>query len=94
MINQSISRILSLQTCPFFRLGLQHSFLTANKFALYRTKAILALHANASLSARLARYNSHMPTARFLEAKSTSGNNLEWPDYPPPSSTQDLGGPI
>jgi hypothetical protein len=92
MINQSISRILLLQTCPLLRLGLQHSILTASKAALYRTKAILALHTNASLSARLARYNSHMATARFLDTKSASGNNLEWPKYPPPASSQDRGG--
>ena len=94
MINQSISHILLLQTCPFFRLGLQHSFLTASKAALYRTKAILALHANASLSVRLTRYNCHMATARFLKAKSATGKNLEWPESLPPSSSQDLGGPI
>jgi len=66
----------------------------ADEAAVYRRKAIRALRDNASVSVRLTRYNSHMATARFLEAKSASGNNLELPEYPPPASSQDLGGQI
>ena len=68
--------------------------INTEKAAAFRGKAIRALRGNAPISDRLTRYNRHMATARFLEAKSASGNNLEWPDYPPSASSQDLGGPI
>ena len=66
----------------------------ADEADVNRGKAIRALRGNASVFARLARYNRHMATARFLEAKSASGKNLEWPESPLPASSQDLGGPI
>ena len=68
--------------------------INADEAAAYRRKAIRALRDNASVSVRLTRYNRHMATARFLEAKSASGKNLEWPESPLPASSQDLGGPI
>ncbi|MSU93943.1 hypothetical protein EB795_08345 [Pseudomonas mandelii] len=68
--------------------------INTDEAAAFRGKAIRALRGNASVSDRLTRYNRHMATARFLEAKSASGNNLEWPEYPPSASSQDLGGPI
>lgn len=37
--------------------------------AAHRAMALAALHANSSLSTRLARYNQHMSKARALEAK-------------------------
>jgi hypothetical protein len=66
----------------------------ADEAAAYRRKAIRALRDNASVSVRLTRYNRHMAMARFLEAKSASGKNLEWPESRPSASSQDLGGPI
>jgi len=72
----------------------QRPSFNTDEAAAYRRKAIRALRGNASVSVRLTRYNSHMATARFLEARSASGNNLEWPEYPPSASSQDLGGPI
>jgi hypothetical protein len=68
--------------------------INADEAAVNLGKAIRALRGNASVSARLTRYNRHMATARFLEARSASGKNLEWPDYRPHASNQDLGGPI
>lgn len=65
-------RALSMQ-----RPNVQNTSLTANNAAVYRTKAILALRANASLSARLARYNCHMATARCLEAIGISSEDLK-----------------
>lgn len=72
----------------------QHPPFNADEAAVYRGKAFRALRDNASVSVRLTRYNRHMATARFLEAKSATGKNLEWPESLPPSSSQDLGGPI
>lgn len=68
--------------------------INADEAAAFRGKAIRALRDNASVSVRLTRYNRHMATARSLEAKSASGKNLEWPEYRPPASSQDLGGLI
>jgi len=68
--------------------------INTDEAAEFRGKAIRALRGNESVFVRLTRYNRHMVTARFLEAKSASGNNLEWPESLPPSSSQDLGGPI
>lgn len=39
----------------------------ANRIAAHRAMALAALHANSSLSTRLARYNRHMQRARSLE---------------------------
>lgn len=42
---------------------------TSGKAAAHRAMAIAALHADSSLSVRLARYNTHMDKARSLDAK-------------------------
>ncbi|MDO3691760.1 MULTISPECIES: hypothetical protein [Pseudomonas] len=39
----------------------------SNRIAAHRSMALAALHANSSLSTRLARYNHHMQRARSLE---------------------------
>jgi hypothetical protein len=77
MIAQSSFRILLLQTCSCFRLGLQNPSLNVSKAAIYRTKAILALHSNSCVSVRLARYNSHMVVARGFEAIGTPNEDLK-----------------
>ena len=68
--------------------------INADEAAVHRGKAIRALRDNASVSVRLTRYNRHMATARFLEARSASSKNLEWPEYRPSAYSQDLGGSI
>lgn len=40
----------------------------ANRIAAHRAMAMAALHADSSLSTRLARYNHHMQRARSLES--------------------------
>jgi hypothetical protein len=46
----------------------QNPSATSGKAAAHRAMAIAALHADSSLSVRLARFNNHMAKARALEA--------------------------
>jgi hypothetical protein len=95
---QSLERTLSPRPnrgvlTMWFPLHRSPSF-NADEAALHRGKAIRALRGNKSVFIRLARYNRHMATARILEAKSASGQPREIPKCSPPSSTQNVGGPI
>lgn len=63
-----------------------------SEVAMHRTMAIVALRANASMSARLARYNNHMAIARSLALTVAPNEDLETPELCPPSTGQDTGG--
>lgn len=53
----------------------QHPTINSDEAAVHLGKAIRALRGNASVSVRLTRYNRHMATARFLEARSASSQD-------------------
>lgn len=63
------------------------------RVAAHKAMALAALHANSSLSTRLARYNHHMQLARALEARLAPAHALPadtaLPTYPatPPAVT-------
>ncbi|MBK5397454.1 hypothetical protein JFU47_12175 [Pseudomonas sp. TH39(2020)] len=70
----------------------QNPSANVGEVAMHRAMAIVALRANASVSARLARYNSHMAAARSLALTAARNEDLETPEFRPPSTSQDAGG--
>jgi hypothetical protein len=65
--------------------------LYTDEAAPHREMAIRALRGNESVFVRLARYNSHMASARQSAAKSASGQHLEIPECSIHSSSPSFG---